>query len=225
MANVSGLPLLVHTWQKAVEAKLGAVLVAAAENELAEVIRRAGGDAIVTPPVSCHQDRVGAALRLRDEQMQFKHVISLGADMPLIDTFAIRRCLAGLINEQIDIATLAAPITDKRDLGNVRVIKVVAGLRDEREVAYARDFRRTQPEADTPPYWQHVGVTAYKRPALDRLTLTPPSTNEQSRAIELMRALDMGLKVAAVRIDDAPIKVDSAASLEHVRQLTKAVTA
>ena len=50
LANLNGQPMILHVWRRAVDAGLGRVLVAAAEIEIAEVIRRAGGDAIVTSP-------------------------------------------------------------------------------------------------------------------------------------------------------------------------------
>ena len=66
LADIHGVPMIVHVWRRAVEAKLGHVLVAAGDNAIAAAIRNAGGDAIVTPPnLPSGSDRVAAALALR----------------------------------------------------------------------------------------------------------------------------------------------------------------
>jgi 3-deoxy-manno-octulosonate cytidylyltransferase (CMP-KDO synthetase) len=222
MADINGTPLIVHAWRQAVDAKLGAVLVAASENEVAEVIRKAGGDAMVIPSrVSSHQDRAAVALSIRDEASIYKYVVVLSGDLPQIDPYLLRLCLAGLTNEQVDVITLAAPLEDERDLNNLHIIKIVTGLTEERDVAYVRDYRRTGTDIVAPPYWQYFGISAFRRQALDRIAATPPSTNETARALEQMRALDMGLKVAAVRIDEMPLRVDSPAALERARRVLR----
>ena len=50
LADIHGIPMIVHVWKRAVEANVGKVLVAAAENEIADVIRSHGGDALATDP-------------------------------------------------------------------------------------------------------------------------------------------------------------------------------
>ena len=110
-----GIPMIVHVWKRAVEANVGKVLVAAAENEIADVIRSHGGDALATDPaLRSGSDRVAAALKLRDPQGNFTAVINLQGDLPTIDPLAIQRCLAGLTNETVDIATIAARIEAMR---------------------------------------------------------------------------------------------------------------
>ena len=69
LADIHGIPMIVHVWKRAVEANVGQVLVAAAEKEIADVVRSHGGDAIVTDPApSSGSDRVAAALTLRDPE-------------------------------------------------------------------------------------------------------------------------------------------------------------
>jgi 3-deoxy-manno-octulosonate cytidylyltransferase (CMP-KDO synthetase) len=222
--DLGGKPLIVHAWTQAREAKLGAVLVAAAENEIAMAIRAAGGDAIVTPPqLKTHLDRTAAALELRDQARQYQNVIILAGDMPFIDANTIRRCLAGLINDQVDVVALAAPLTDASQLEDQDITKIIAPLSESREVAYVRDFRRVVEAGNAASAWAYVGVTAYRRTALEKLAATMPSQNEFARTLEQMRALDLGHKVAAVRIDEAPLRIDSRATLERARKMAKAM--
>jgi 3-deoxy-manno-octulosonate cytidylyltransferase (CMP-KDO synthetase) len=223
LADICGLPMIVHVWKRAVESRVGPVLVAAAETKIADAIRMHGGDAINTDPhLASGTDRVAQALSLRDPQGQYRYVVNVQGDLPTIEPLAIQRCLAGLINEPVDISTIAAEITDPADLANPNIVKAIAPLGALREVAYARDFVRLLP-ADAPlPQWHHIGVYAYKREALSGFVSLPVSRLEAERKLEQMRALENGMRIAVVRVDTVPLGVDTPADLDVARRMLKA---
>jgi 3-deoxy-manno-octulosonate cytidylyltransferase (CMP-KDO synthetase) len=222
LADIHGLPMIVHVWRRAVEAKVGQVLVAAAELEIANAVKAHGGDAIVTnPALASGSDRVAQALALRDPERKMEYVVNLQGDLPTIEPLAVQRCLAGLINDPVDIATIAAPITDDADVANPNIVKAIAPLSDRREVAYARDFVRTVGPEHEPPFWHHIGVYAFRRRALEKFVTLPMSTRESHRKLEQMRALDNDMRVAVVRVDIVPIGVDTAEDLEKARSVLR----
>ena len=101
-----------------------------------------------------------------------------------------------------------------RDIANPNIVKAIAPLGDEREVAYARDFLRDVGPEHGAPFWHHIGVYAFRREALDRFVSLPVSTREAERKLEQMRALDNGMRIAVVRVDSVPLGVDAPADLE-----------
>jgi 3-deoxy-manno-octulosonate cytidylyltransferase (CMP-KDO synthetase) len=222
LADLNGLPMIVHVWQRAIAANVGQVLVAAAELEIADAVRRAGGDAIVTDPgLPSGSDRIAAALALRDPAGRFRFVVNLQGDLPTIDALSIRRCLAGLVNEQADISTIAARIETAADAANPHIVKAIAPLGEDREVAFARDFVRNLAPEHTPPWWHHIGVYAFRRGALDRFVKLPVSEREAERRLEQMRALDNGMRIVVVRVEAVPLGVDTPAELEVARRMLK----
>ncbi|MFT3989174.1 3-deoxy-manno-octulosonate cytidylyltransferase [Aestuariivirga sp.] len=222
LADINGLPMIVHVWKRAMEANIGQVLVAAAENEIAQTIRAHGGDAIATDPsLPSGSDRIAEALALRDPQKRFQYVVNLQGDLPTIDGLSVQRCLAGLGNEQADISTIAARIENDADVANPNIVKAIAPLSDDREVAFARDFVRKVGPEHQPPYWHHIGVYAYRRDVLERFVSLPVSPRESERKLEQMRALDDGMRIVAVRVETVPLGVDTPAELEMARQMLK----
>jgi 3-deoxy-manno-octulosonate cytidylyltransferase (CMP-KDO synthetase) len=218
MADINGLPMIVHVWRRAMEANIGRVLVAAAESVIVDVIHNAGGDAIMTSPgLPSGSDRIAEALAFRDPQEKLGYVVNLQGDLPTIDPLAVQRCLAGLTNPSVDISTIAAPIIGDADIANSNIVKAIAPLSDDREVAYARDFVRTVGPEHEPPFWHHIGVYAYRRSALKKFVSLPVSTREARRKLEQMRALDNDMKVAVVRVDSVPLGVDTPRELEAAR--------
>lgn len=222
LADIHGFPMIVHVWKRAMEANIGKVLVAAAENEIAEVIRNQGGDAIVTEPsLPSGSDRIAAALKLRDIHENFEYVVNLQGDLPTIDPLSLQRCLAGLTNDTVDIATIAARIETDQDVKNPNIVKAIAPLNGDREAAYARDFVRIVGPEHEAPYWHHIGVYAYRRKSLQRFVSLPVSTREALRKLEQMRALDNEMRIAVVKVDTVPLGVDAPADLEAARLILR----
>jgi 3-deoxy-manno-octulosonate cytidylyltransferase (CMP-KDO synthetase) len=223
LADIQGLPMIVHVWKRALEANVGQVLVACVEMEIARVIKAHGGDAIVTDPALVSgSDRVWAALTLRDREGRFRFVVNLQGDLPTITPLDVQRCLGGLVNEAVDISTIAAPIADEADVANPNIVKAIAPLSDEREVAFARDFQRRPAAELGPRFWHHIGIYAFRREALERFVKLPVSAREAERKLEQMRALDNGMSIAVVRVDSVPLGVDTPADLEAARRMMKA---
>ncbi len=222
LADINGLPMIVQCWKRAKEANIGQVLVAAAENEIADVIRSHGGDAIVTDPaLPSGSDRIAEALALRDPQQRFEHVVNLQGDLPTIDSLSIQRCLAGLVNAAADISTIAARIETAEDVANPNIVKAIAPLGPDREVAFARDFLREVGPHHAPPHWHHIGVYAYRRPALERFVSLPVSAREAARKLEQMRAMDNDMRIVVVRVDTVPLGVDTPHELEIARRMLR----
>ena len=222
LADIHGLPMIVHVWKRAVEANVGQVLVAAAETEIADVIRAHGGDALVTnPSLPSGSDRIAEALTLRDPDGKFRFVVNLQGDLPTIDPLSIQRCLAGLVNEKADISTIAAKIERDEDVANPNIVKAIAPLNGDREIAFARDFLRNVGPDSAPPYWHHIGVYAYRRGVLERFVRLPVSDREADRKLEQLRAMDNGMRVVVVRVDTVPLGVDTPNELEIARRMLR----
>src|SRR5437879_4822159 len=131
LAEIAGVPMIVHVWRRAVAADIGPVVVACADVAIAERVEREGGRAGMTDPaLLTGSDRIQAAIAALDPGRAHDAVINVQGDMPMLDPAAIRIALAALAETDADIATLAAQITDPAALDKTSVNKVVAGFAD-----------------------------------------------------------------------------------------------
>jgi 3-deoxy-manno-octulosonate cytidylyltransferase (CMP-KDO synthetase) len=158
---------------------------------------------------------------LRDPKRRFEYVVNLQGDLPTIDVLSIRRCLAGLVNEVADISTIAALIEREEDVDNPNIVKAIAPLSEEREVAFARDFLRRVGPQHQAPFWHHIGVYAYRRPILETFVQLPVSPAEAERKLEQMRAMENGMRIVVVRVDTVPLGVDTPHELETARRMLR----
>jgi 3-deoxy-manno-octulosonate cytidylyltransferase (CMP-KDO synthetase) len=219
LADICGEPMIVQVWRRANEAAIGPVLVACAEQEIADAVEAAGGIAVLTDPdLPSGSDRVHQALQTFDPDGKYDAVVNVQGDLPTIDAADIRAVFEPLNDPAVDIATLAAEITRIEERTNPNVVKAVAAFGKGR-VARALYFTRaTAPYGDGPLY-HHIGLYTYRRAALDRFVALPPAELESREKLEQLRALESGMVIAVALVDGVPLGVDTPEDLERARQV------
>lgn len=223
LADIGGAPMIVHVWRRAVESGLGAVVVAAAEREIAAAIEAEGGTAVLTrPDHPSGSDRIFEALCLLDSGKRHDVVINVQGDLPLIDPAAIRASLLPLADSAVDIGTLAAPIHDAAERDATSVVKIAAGFAPGAKIARALYFSRLPVPYGEGALYHHIGLYAYRREALERFVALPPSVLERRESLEQLRALEAGMRIDVALVDSVPFGVDTPADLAQARQLMAA---
>jgi 3-deoxy-manno-octulosonate cytidylyltransferase (CMP-KDO synthetase) len=218
LADIHGVPMIVRVWERAMGARLGPVIVAAAEPEIIEVVEKAGGRAVKTDPdLPSGSDRIFAALKAVDPERRHDVVINLQGDLPALDPAYIRTVADTLAGA--DIATLAAEITEPEDRINPSVVKPVVAWEPDGRQGQALYFTRVPAPGGDGPLFHHVGIYAFARAALERFVALPPSPLEQREKLEQLRALEAGMHIRVARVDSVPISVDTPADLEQARRL------
>lgn len=200
---LAGEPLVTRVIQHVLSLELVDDLVVATDSEMvARVVEVAGVRAVLTRP--SHQsgtERVGE-VAARPEHAGHDIVVNVQGDEP----FLPRAALAGAIDRVIqgdEVGTAAAPL-DARDAGDPGRVKVVADV-NGRALYFSRAMiphRRDRDAATHDLYWQHLGVYAYRREALDRWTRLPPAPAEEAERLEQLRALHYGMHVGVARIEE-----------------------
>ena len=227
LADIGGTPMILRVLTQARLAGVGDVAVAAAEPEIVDLVRAAGGTAVLTDPaLPSGSDRVLAALGELDPDGRCDIVVNLQGDMPFVSPAVITACLGVLAAEaDCDIATAIAPEASTADRADPAVVKAVVSLREREPRGHvsrgrALYFTRSVLYGEG-PVWKHVGIYAYRRAALERFCLAPPSPLEQREKLEQLRALELGLSIWAAVVDETPISVDTPADLEAARAFAR----
>ncbi len=220
LADICGEPMIVHVLRRAQESGAGRVIVATDANEVRDAVEQAGGEVVMTR--ATHEsgtDRVHEAVEAIDRQGECDIVVNLQGDLPTLDPALIGACIAPLDNAEVDIATLAAKITDDEERTDPHVVKVVGSDTQNSGVLRALYFTRaTAPYGDGPLY-HHIGLYAFRRAALDRFVALPRSRLEMREKLEQLRALEAGMRIDVGLVDTVPVGVDTPADLERARVL------
>ena len=219
LADIAGVPMIVHVLHRAQAAGIGRVAVATDTPEIAAAVTSHGGEAVMTrPDHPSGSDRIFEAMEKLDPQAKAEIVINLQGDFPTISPQNIRDVLAPLDDPAVDIGTLAAEIHTEEESLNPNVIKAV-GTRVAKGRLRALYFTRaTAPSGDGPRY-HHVGLYAYRRAALESFVKLPPSPLELQERLEQLRALEAGMRIDITIVDTVPRGVDTPADLETARKI------
>jgi 3-deoxy-manno-octulosonate cytidylyltransferase (CMP-KDO synthetase) len=222
LANIAGTPMIVHVWRRAIAAAVAPVVVACGDAEIIAVIEAAGGRAVLTDPqLPTGSDRIHRAIMRLDPHRRHDAVVNVQGDLPMLDPGVIRAALDGLVDPEIDIATLAAVNDDPAALADDSVNKVVAGFADPARPARALYFSKAVVPWGEGPHYEHIGLYAYRRAALERFVALPRGVLETRERLEQLRALEAGMRIAVSLVDPAQVgvQVDTPADLARARQL------
>jgi 3-deoxy-manno-octulosonate cytidylyltransferase (CMP-KDO synthetase) len=219
LADVAGEPMIVHVLRRAQAAQIGPVVVATDSAEVAAVVDKAGGQAVMTrPDHASGSDRIFEALGRVDPQRTARIIVNLQGDLPTLTPSAITAALRPLADAAVDIATLAAEITVAQERVNPNVVKVV-GTPVAPSRLRALYFTRAIAPAGDGPLYHHIGLYAFRRSALERFVGLPPSTLERRERLEQLRALEAGMRIDVELIDTVPLGVDTPEDLEKARAM------
>jgi 3-deoxy-manno-octulosonate cytidylyltransferase (CMP-KDO synthetase) len=218
LADIGGAPMIVRALRQAEAAGIGPVAVAAGDPEIVAAVEAAGGRAVLTDPaLPSGSDRIMAALHALDPQGRHDAVINLQGDMPFVSPEVVAACARILAETpDCDISTVVAPEASPADRDNADVVKAVLALDAAGRRGRALYFTRSRLYGEG-PVWRHVGVYGYRPAALAAFTAAPPSALERREKLEQLRAMELGLRIDAAVVDEAPISVDTPADLAAAR--------
>ncbi|HLH98433.1 MAG TPA: 3-deoxy-manno-octulosonate cytidylyltransferase [Xanthobacteraceae bacterium] len=217
LADIGGQPMIARVLQRAQAAGIAPVAVATDSEVIAACVEKAGGCAVMTR--SDHvsgSDRIFEALNAIDPEGNAKIVVNVQGDLPMLAPDSIAAVLSPLAEQRVDIATLAAEITDLRERSDPNVVKVVGSAIAPGRLR-ALYFTRAEAPHGQGPLYHHIGIYAYRRAALARFVALPPSALELREKLEQLRALEAGMRIDVSIVEGVPLGVDTPADLERAR--------
>jgi len=230
LADLGGVPMVVRVAQRVAQALAAdaRVVVACDSPRIVNACEAFGVQALMTHSNHASgSDRLAEAcqlLGLSDEDI----VVNVQGDEPLIDT-ALVAAVAGLLHQypQASMGTAAHAIQDGADFYDPNVVKVVcdaAGMAmyfSRAPIAWWRDRPTATPTAlPQPAPLRHIGIYAYRAGFLRDFPKLAQAPMEISEALEQLRALWHGHKIAVYLSETAPGPgVDTPQDLERVRRL------
>jgi len=221
LADIGGRPMVVHVAERARASGATRVIVAADDDAIVAAVVAHGHDAMLTRATHASgTDRiaeVAMALGLADDAI----VVNVQGDEPLIEPSLIARCAATLAaHPECAMATACHAIATREDFVNPNVVKVVvdaAGVAlyfSRAPIPMTRDAAPGEPSFGL----RHVGLYAYRAGFLRTFTGLSVAPLETAEALEQLRALWHGYRIAVFETAEAPAAgVDTPHDLARVR--------
>ncbi|HEX6361984.1 MAG TPA: 3-deoxy-manno-octulosonate cytidylyltransferase [Albitalea sp.] len=224
LADIAGVPMVVRVAQRAAQSGAQQVVVAADDTAIVAACQTHGVPALLTrTDHASGSDRLAEACALLGLDGDAL-VVNVQGDEPLIEPALVRAC-ADVLAEHPDcvMGTVAHAIATEADFANPNVVKVVCDAAGRAlyftraPVPWWRDGAGALP---SPAPLRHMGVYAYRASFLRRFPTLAPSPLERIEALEQLRVLWHGERIAVHVSADAPGPgVDTPEDLERVRRL------
>ena len=233
LADVAGKPLVAWAAERARQSGAARVIIATDHADIERAVRGLGIEAIMTSEAHpSGTDRIAEAARMMGLAAE-DIVVNVQGDEPLIDPKLVRRVASELATHPAaSIATAAHPIHAAADFFNPTVVKVVvdndgyAHYFSRAPIPWARDLFGGVPLDALPkrmpkdlPALRHIGIYAYRVRFLQEYARLTPTAAEQFEALEQLRALGHGHRIAVALWDGAMEPgVDTPEDLARVRK-------
>jgi 3-deoxy-manno-octulosonate cytidylyltransferase (CMP-KDO synthetase) len=229
LADIAGKPMVVRVAERALQSGAARVVVATDDARVKTAAERFGIAVCMTrddhPTGTDRLAEAAVALALADDEI----VVNVQGDEPLLEP-SLMQSMARLLAERPDaaMATACHAIVDAAEAFNPNLVKVVLDAEgyamyfSRATIPWARDAfaktRDTLPEGM--PVYRHYGLYAYRASFLRAYPTLAPSPLERIEALEQLRALWHGYRIAVEITKGTPAPgIDTPEDLARVRVL------
>ncbi len=212
LREIAGKPLIGAVYEAVRSSPLLAdVLIATDSEEIMQVCRERGWKAQMTSPAHRSGTERVHEVSGRDQADLY---INVQGDEPLTRPEHISALLQVMENPAAQVGTLMTPAAEI-DISNPNAVKVVTDLTG-RALYFSRATIPFDRDGTRPPYLKHLGLYAYRKPALDRFVTLPESPLEKSERLEQLRFLENDISIFVGETPYDSIGVDTEEDLQRV---------
>jgi 3-deoxy-manno-octulosonate cytidylyltransferase (CMP-KDO synthetase) len=217
LREIAGKPLLGVVYEAVRSSPLLAdVLVATDAEEIMRLCRENSWKAQMTSPA--HRSGTERVHEISQREAADVYV-NVQGDEPLTRPEHIAALLKVMENPAALVGTLMTPAAAV-DIPNPNAVKVVTDL-GGRALYFSRATIPFDRDGTRPPYFKHLGVYAYRKPALDRFVELPESSLEKSERLEQLRFLENGIPIFVGETPHDSVGVDTEDDLQRVVEMLR----
>jgi 3-deoxy-manno-octulosonate cytidylyltransferase (CMP-KDO synthetase) len=227
LADILGKPMIQRVYEQARECLLLDDLIVATDDErIAGCIRSFNGNVMMTSEtLNSGTERCNAVVKNFPGEAEFDIVINIQGDEPFIDPQQISQLAGCFLSEEVVIGTLVKKITQRDDLINPNVVKVVfdrnykALYFSRHPIPYSRGTKPREWLSGT-NYYKHIGIYGYRTGILNSITQLPVSLLEKAESLEQLRWLENGYPIHVKETDYESIAIDTPGDLLKITNIS-----
>jgi len=220
LADIAGHPMIswVYSRAKSVEEFID-VIVATDDERILDCVNNFGGKAVMTPSdLQSGTDRV--AFVAKDQEVDV--IVNLQGDEPLISPKILSQVCRPFSDNNVYMTTPVKKIYDANELNNKNAAWVVKDNNGD-ALYFSRAvipvMHKNEKKSDWlnhNTYFKHIGIYAYRKDFLLKLTQLPRKGLESAEDLEQLRVLENGYKIRCVETDYQAINVDVPEDIDKV---------
>ena len=209
LAHIAGKSMLEHVYKRSSLAKnISSIFIATCDDEIAASAATYGAHVVMTDPKIMRPGlRVAAAaktLKINDEDI----VVIVQGDEPLVHPEMIENAVSEILaHEDFNLGTLIGVATDE-EFVDVNEVKVV--FNDENQILFmSRSPIPFEMNTKLSSRYKQVAIMPFRAKYLQDFQMIKSRKNELIESIELIRAIENGDKVLAIKTNRSNVSVDT----------------
>lgn len=219
LAMIDGRSMIRRVYEQSLKSdSLTKVIVATDDARIFDHVKSFSGEVIMTSPHhpngTSRCQEVSGIVKVAYPENNFEAVINIQGDEPYIDPLQIDQVASLFADVNADIVTLVRKITDKNQLFDPNVVKVVLDqnnhalyfsrqtiplLRDENEEEWISKFK----------FFKHIGIYGYRTKVLGKIVKLEPGLLEKAEKLEQLRWLENGFNISVGVTNLESIAIDT----------------
>ena len=222
LLDIAGKPMIQRVWEQAHGAGASEVVIATDDKRIEEVAQGFGAQVCMTDPShSSGTDRlqeVAAQRGWNDQQI----VVNVQGDEPVIDPKTIGEIVSLYddFSDEYNVFNLYKIIFDETQVNRNTIVKVI--VNEKNEAMYFSRLPVPYSQSKLPPdFKQHIPIYGFTKYALDSFSSVGKTINEKYEDVELLRFLDLGIKIKVQETFADSISVDVPSDVEKVERFIK----
>jgi len=217
LREIAGKPLVGWVYEAVHSSSLlSDVIIATDSEEIMDSSRRHGWNARITS--SAHRSGTERVHEVSDS-IAAEVYVNVQGDEPLVRLEQIATLLDVMKDPAVQVGTVKTPCPQE-EIGNPNAVKVVAAP-DGRALYFSRATIPFDRDGTEPRYFKHLGLYAYRKPALDFFVSQPESTLEKSERLEQLRFLENGIAIYVGETPYDSVGVDTEEDLKRVAEILR----
>ncbi|MCX6135012.1 MAG: 3-deoxy-manno-octulosonate cytidylyltransferase [Ignavibacteriales bacterium] len=227
LVDLLGKPMIQRVYERVRKASLPtSVIVATDDERIADVVRKFGGEVMMTSPdIKSGSDRVAAVAR----ELPGEIFVNVQGDEPLIAPAMIDEAARVLLDDPaVMVGTLVRKIESVDDLANTAVVKVVVSAGNDAlyfsrtAIPFLRDVPDQSQWLKHHTFFKHVGMYVFRKDFLLRYASMPESSLEKAERLEQLRILERGYRIKVGITEHDSVPIDTPDDVRRVIELLRA---
>ena len=216
LADILGKSMVQRVYEKSSLCNnLNKVIVATDDERISFHVKSFSGEVIMTS--KDHKSGTERCNEVFDNiEERFDVVVNIQGDEPFIDPEEISEVISLFKDEEVQIGTLAKPITDYEIYKNPDNPKVF--FNEENIVtSFERNGKLNEEKFSENTFFQHIGIYAFKADILSEISELTESENEINENLEQLRWMDSKYKIKVGITEKESISVDREEDIEKIK--------
>lgn len=205
LLEINNIPLIIHTYKRAIMSKkLDDVIICCDDVKILEVAKKFNARAIITSKK--HKNGTERILEgYTKQKKQYDLVIDIQGDEPLLNPKHIDEVIN--FHKKNFKTDIILPTLNIKNAENTNIVKVITDIKDN-VIFLSRTKLPTEFKKKNNSYKKHLSIISFKPEALKKFSKSKKTPLESSEDIELLRAIEIGLKIKTVNLKGDSFSID-----------------